>query len=93
MRNLCVTAIEYGTEIDTGVATPVRHPSGRLPFNLQTFVKKLLEDDMLEQRIIELASGPWSFRCQTKMVHHAFMGLSSSEQSHQTHLTTPDTSV
>ena len=46
-----------------------------LPFNLQKFVKKLL-DDMLEQRIIELASGPWSSRCQTKIVHHAFMGLS-----------------
>ena len=66
--------------------------SGCLPFNLQKFAKKLL-DDMLKQRIIELASGPWSFRCQTKMVHHAFMGLSSSEQSHQIHVTTPDTSV
>lgn len=51
MRNLCVTAIEYGTEIDTGGAQGVYH--------LQKFAKKLL-DDMLKQRIIELASGPWS---------------------------------
>ena len=48
--------IEYGTEIDNGGATPVRHPSGHLPLK---FVKKLL-DDMLEQKIIELSSGPWS---------------------------------
>ena len=45
--------------IDTQGATPIRQPPRRLPFHQRDLVKKLL-DDMLEQKIVEPASGPWA---------------------------------
>ena len=46
-------------KIGTQGATPIRQPPQRLPFHQRELVKKLL-DDMLERKIVELATGPWS---------------------------------
>jgi len=46
-------------KIHTGDATPVKQPPRRLPFHQREPVRKML-DDMLQQGIIEPASGPWS---------------------------------
>ena len=62
-------------KIDTQGATPIRQPPRRLPFHQRELVKRLL-DDMLERKIVEPATGPWSspiVLVPKKMVHHAFV--------------------
>ena len=46
-------------KINTGQAPPIKQAPQRLPFHQREQVKKML-DDMLRQKIIEPASGPWS---------------------------------
>jgi hypothetical protein len=45
--------------IKTEGATPIKQPPRRLPYHQREIVRKLL-DDMLQQKIVEPASGPWS---------------------------------
>ena len=52
-----VTVVRH--KIHTGDATPVKQPPRRLPFHQREPVRKML-DDMLQQGVIEPASGPWS---------------------------------
>ena len=71
-------------KIDTQGATPIRQPPRRLPFHQWELVKKLL--DMLDRKIVEPATGPWSspiVLVTKKEWYTTLLGrLSPSEQSH-----------
>ena len=58
-RTRTIGEFEGILEPDTQGATPIRQPPRRLPFHQRDLVKKLL-DDVLEQKIVEPACGPWA---------------------------------